>query len=359
MSKTTGIILLLLITLTVLAHKVHQPTATLAEITDQTKVWSVMSGLGKVNVNVLYKNPQHDALKGEQLITKGITLDFQGKKTPRTSPKLTCIACHTVEKEHPIFGTMDPQSRLEHGDSMGIPFLPGAPLYGLVNRVAFFTDDYQHKFQHKHQQVLKDGHRNIRLAIQACNKVYAKGRTLDNWEVESILAYLWTLELQMGDLRVPDTIVSIIEESISSSVNGSKAVNLMRRYYPEVYPATLAPPIPYNKRPEVSPVLNSYKNGKRIYKLSCLHCHANKRFANLKLDRSQKTLKFLKKHFDTNSRYSIYDAVRYSPGSKANRSNIPHYTAQRMSDQQIQDLRFYIAQRAKMGPAADKYYGKH
>lgn len=356
MSKTTGVVVLLLITLTVLAHQANQATAPLAEITDETKVWSVMSGLGKVNVNALYKNPQHDVIKGEQLVTKGVTVDFQGRTTPKTSPKLTCIACHTLEPEHPIFGTMDPQSRLEHADSAGLAFLPGAPLYGLVNRVAFFTDDYQKDFQHKHQQALKDGHRNIRLAIQACNKVYAKGRTLDNWEIESILSYLWTLELQMGDLKVPDTIVSIIEQSIATNLNGSKAVNLMRRYYPEVYPATLVAPIPREKRPEVSPVLNSYQNGKRVYRLSCLHCHAGKRFSNFKLDRSQKTFNFLKKHLDTDSRYSIYDALRYSPGSKANRSNIPHYTAQRMSDQQIQDLRFYIAQRAKLGAEADDYY---
>lgn len=351
-----GVVLLLLITLTSLAYHTKKPTVSLANITDQTKVWSVMSGLGKVNVNALYKNPQHDVLKGEQLVTKGITVDFQGKTTPRTSPKLTCIACHTVTPEHPILGTMDPQSRLEHADTAGLPFLPGAPLYGLVNRVAFFTDDYQKNFKHKHVQALKDGHRNIRLAIQACNKVYAKGRTLDDWEIESILSYLWTLELQMGDLKVPDTIVSIIEQAIASNKNGSKAVNLMRRYYPEVYPATLVAPIAFKKRPEVSPVLNSYQNGKRVYKRSCLHCHANKRFSNFKLDRSQKTLKFLKKHLDTNSKYSIYDALRYSPGSKANRSNVPHYTAQRMSNQQIQDLRFYIAQRAKLGADADDYY---
>ncbi len=356
MSKPTVVVVLLLITLTTLAHQANHTAIRLAAITDETKVWSVMSGLGKVNVNALYKNPQHDVLKGEQLVTKGITVDFQGKTTLRTSPKLTCIACHTIEPEHPIFGTMDPQSRLEHADTIGLPFLPGAPLYGLVNRVAFFTDDYQNNFEHKQKQALVDGHRNIRLAIQACNKVYAKGRTLDNWELESILSYLWTLELHMGDLKVPDTIVSIVEQSIASNVNGSKAVNLMRRYYPEVYPATLVAPIPLAKRAEVSPVLNSYQNGKRVYRLSCLHCHANKRFSSFKLDRSQKTFNFLEKHLDTDSRYSIYDALRYSPNSKANRSNIPHYTAQRMSDQQIQDLRFYISQRAKLGAEADDYY---
>jgi hypothetical protein len=87
-----------------------------------------------------------------------------------------------------------------------------------------------------------------------------------------------------------------------------------------------------------------------------LYCHANKKFAQFKLDKQQKTFKFLKKHLDSSSPYSIYDAIRYSPGSKANKKGIPHYTAQRMSDQQIQDLRFYIIQMAKLGARAKDYY---
>ena len=332
------------------------PVGPVFEITAETKVWKIMSSLGKVNVNALYKQPQHDAAKGEQLVSKGMTVDFRGKNTLRTSPKLTCVACHSVEAEHPFYGILDPQARLEHADSMGLPFLPGPPLYGLVNRVAFFNDDYQRLFQHKNVQAIQDGHRNIRLAIQACNTVYAKGRTLEAWEIESILAYLWTLELKMGDLGVPDSVLVLVKESIRTNRANSRAVNLMRRYYPEVYPATLSPPLSMEERQEVSPILNDYNNGRAVYRRSCLHCHANRRYANLKLDRSVNTFKWLKKHMDSGSRHDFYDAIRYSPNSKANRSQPPHYTAQRMSDQQIQDLRFYILQRLQMGKEADAYY---
>lgn len=329
------------------------------EITDKTKVWRIMSGLGKVNVNSLYKSIPHDVLKGEQLVTKGVTVDFKGRTTPRTSPKLTCVACHSIEPEHPFYGTIDAKARLEHADSMGMPFLPGAPLYGLVNRVAFFMDDYQRKFVHKQAYALKDGHRNIRLAIQACNTIYAKGRPLQDWELESILDYLWTLELKMGDLGVPDSVLVLVKESMETNLANSRAVNLMRRYYPEVYPATLVPPLPIEEREEVSPVLNDYNSGKAIYRRSCLHCHANRRFANLKLDQSPNSFKLLKKHMDSGSRQDFYDAVRYQPDSKANRSQPPHYTAERMSDQQIQDLRFYILQQLQLGSKeADAYHSK-
>lgn len=339
------------------SFKIH-PSANQLEITDATKVWKVMSSLGKVNVNALYKNTEHDVQKGQELVNTGQTTDFKGKPTPSTSPKLTCIACHSTQPEHPAYGTLDPQKRLEHADSMSLPFLPGPPLYGVVNRISFFMDDYQHKFQQKNGFAIRDGHRNIRLAIQACNTVYAKGRNLANWELESILAYLWTLELKMGDLGVPDSLVTIINESIKTNRGNSKAVNLMRYYYPEVYPATLVPPIPVEERQEVSPILNDYKNGRAVWRRSCLHCHANRRFSSLKLDSSPTTFKWLKKHMDTGSRHDFYDAVRYSPNSKANRTRPPHYTAERMSDKQLQDLRFFILQRLQMGKQADAYYGE-
>lgn len=357
MSKTTRTFFLFLLSILALAQlAVHSVPAPSLEITNQTMVWKVMTSLGKVNVNVLDKNQRSSKTKGQQLVTRGYTSSFKGNKTAKTSKKLVCVACHTIEKEHPSVGTMNPQSRLEHGDSMSIPFLPGAPFYGLVNRVAFFTNDYQQVFAHKDRLALQNGHRDIRKAIQACNTVYAKGRTLDPWEIESILAYLWTLELKIGDLNIPDSILNIAEQAIKTNKDNARAVNLMRRYYQEVYPASLIPPIPIGERNLISPVLNSFTNGKRVYKQSCLHCHAGKRYSNFRLDRSQKTFKFLKKHFDTPTRYSIYDVLRYSPGTKGEKTNSPHYTAQRMSNQQLQDLRFYITQKAKLGTEADAYY---
>lgn len=359
MSKTTSIFslfILSLLALTQLAvHSAPEHTPNL-EITDETLVWKVMTSLGKVNVNVLDKEKPSSENKGRQLVTRGYTNTFKGNKTAPTSRKLFCVACHTIEKEHPNSNNISPQSRLEHGDSMDIPFLPGAPFYGLVNRVAFFNNDYQEIFSDKNRVAVQVGHRDIRKAIQACNTLYAKGRTLAPWEIESILAFLWTLELKVGDLNMPDTIIRIAEEAINSSKDNARAVNLMRRYYKEVYAASLVLPLPIGERNLISPVLNDFANGKKVYRRSCLHCHAGKRYANFKLDGSQKTFKFLKKNFDIPSRYSIYDAVRYSPGSKGNRTTPPHYTAERMSNQQLQDLRFYITQKAKLGIEADTYY---
>lgn len=327
------------------------------EITESTPVWDVMTKLGKVNVNRLDPDKKGSAQKGQELVMQGFTTNLKGKRTPRTSPKKTCNACHTIQAEHPNPFVINPQSRLEYADSMGIPFLPGAPFQGIVNRVSFFNDDYQTIFTHEDRLLVKTGHRDIRKAIQACNKLYAEGRKLEYWELESILAFFWTMELKMGDLELPQEEITMIEQAIETNKDNARAVNTMRRYYREIYPATLVEPIPLAERKKISPVLNSFSNGKRLYQRSCLHCHANKRYSDYKLDKKQKTFAFLKKHFDEeNSYHSIYAAMRYSPGHKSEKCNAPHFTGERLSDQQIQDLRFFITQMAKMGDEAYDYF---
>lgn len=358
MTNITKVFFALIILLFILPHFAHQAKndAETIKIDPKTTVWKVLTALGKVNINALDKGIDADVNKGKQLVQRGISVDFKGKKTAHTSHKLTCAACHTAVPEHDFPATIDPQKRLDYADSLNIPFLPGPPFYGMVNRFAFFNQDYQEKFDHKDKIAIKAGHHDIRKAIQACNMVYGKGRVLYAWEIESILAYLWTMELTIGDLQMPDTTLAKIQESVVKKIDNSKAIALLEKYYPAVYPATLSQPLPVEQRKKTSPVINNFNNGMKLYKLSCLYCHNNGRYSHLHLDSSEKSFELLKKHFDDGSTHSMYDAIRYNPGSKANKSMPPHYTAERMSDAQIQDLRFFISKMAQMGPEAIQYY---
>ena len=358
MSNISKVFVVLIAAVTVLPHLAyHQaPSAETIIIQPETTVWEVLTALGKVNINALKKGVDADKTKGKQLIRRGLTVDFKGKKTSHTSHKLTCIACHTVVPEHQLPATTDPQLRLEYADSLNIPFLPGPPFYGLVNRFAFFNQDYQNKFEHKHQEMLKAGHHDIRKAMQACNHIYGKGRTLEPWEIESMLAYLWTLELKIGDLQMPDTLLAKVQQSVIKKIDNNRAISLLEKYYPVVYPATLSTPLKVEQRKKTSPVINNFNNGLKLYKLSCLYCHQNGRYTHLQLDSGEKSFELLKKHFDDDSMHSMYDAHRYHPASKANKPTPPHYTDERMSDQQLQDIRFFITKMAQMGPDAIPYY---
>lgn len=328
-----------------------------ATISDDTPLWDVMIQLGKIRMNTVDSNKLFDTNKGYELAHQGSTSDFNGKRVPKLAHH-PCIACHTIEPEYARLDVIDPQKRLLYADSLELPFLPGAPFYGLINRIYFFTEDYQTKFTHPTLgNLMKQGHIDLRKAIQACNQIYAHGREMQDWEVESIVAYLWTLQIKMGNLEIEPADMTDINNALNSNTGNAKAVNLLRRYYPEVYPATLAVPRPPAERRKTSPIINNFNNGRRVYKRSCLHCHEGKRYANFRLDEDQSTFQFLKKHFDdTTSRYSIYEALRYKPEARANRTGSPHYTSQRMSDQQLQDLRFYIIQMARFGNEAYDYY---
>lgn len=326
-------------------------------VTDDTPLWDIMIRLGKIRMNTIDSNKLFDANKGYELVFQGVTTDFNGKRTSKLAAN-PCIACHTTDPEYPRLDVIDAQKRLLYADSLDLPFLPGAPFYGIINRIYFFTEDYQNKYTHPTLgNLMKQGHIDLRKAIQACNQIYAQGRELQDWEVESIIAYFWTLQIKMGNLEIDAADMTDINNALASNVGNAKAVNLLRRYYPEVYPATLAAPRSPTERRKTSPIINNFNNGRRVYKRSCLHCHSGKRYANFRLDEDQSTFQFLKKHFDdTTSRYSIYEALRYKPESRANRTGSPHYTSQRMSDQQLQDLRFYIIQMARFGNEAYDYY---
>ncbi len=358
MSNLFKIISILLITSLLLANTVvHKQSIPPLILTESTPIWDIMTSLGKVNVNVLHPQKNGIIHKGRQLVTTGITINEKGKQTPPTSRKLTCVACHTLQNEYFEPVVINPEKRLEYADSMNLPFLPGTPFRGIVNRVRFFNDDYQKIFSNKKAKALKKGHNNIREAIQTCNQVYAKGRELKEWEIESILAFFWTIELKLGELKISSEDLASIKKSIETNRQNARAVNLMRRYYREVYPATLVAPLPIDQRRQISPIINNFQNGRILYQRACLHCHENKRYANFSLDSRQKTFKFLKKHFDNDkSVYSIYTSSRYNPDSKLDRKGTPHYTAERMSDQQLQDLRFFILKMAQLGNEAYQSY---
>ncbi len=348
----------LLLAWTALSWPAAKPAAKF-EFDKETPLWDVMSKLGKIKQNMLDTSRPQSAQKGLELVQESQTTDFNGRKIAKIA-SIPCLACHNAQPEYNRLDELDPQKRLIYADSAQMPFLPGAPFYGIVNRIYFFTEDYQTIYKNEPKdKLIKAAHVDLRKAIQACNQVYAKGRELENWEVESILAYFWSLEIKMGDLNVPEEDMQDVSYSLTTNLGNAKAVNVLRRHYPEVYPATLTAAQPVAKRKKTSPILNNFSNGRKIYELSCLYCHGGKKYADFKLDEEQSTFLFLKKNFDdTTSRFSIYDALRYSPTSKSNRSGTPHFTQQRLSDQQLQDLRFYIIQMAKFGDEAYEYF-KH
>jgi mono/diheme cytochrome c family protein len=280
---------------------------------------------------------------GEDIVKHGFSKRKGFKKSKRQSKHFVCLSCHNIEKEDPDLTKSDPEARLVYTNEKGLPFLQGTTLYGAVNRDSYYNDDYYKKYG----ELVVPARDNIRESIQLCATECSQGRKLKDWELESVLAYLWTIDLKMGDIDLSE------EESImiNTSLNQSEAshedmIRLIESKYLSGSPANfLAPP---EDRTEGFGLEGNTDNGKMIYENSCLHCHYQKKYSFLNLDNTGLSFNYLNKKIATYSRYSIYQVIGWGvPWKHGKKAYMPHYPAEKMSKQQVEDLRAYIEMKAK------------
>lgn len=315
-----------------------------ASVTNETPVAEVLKKLGDRSIthqpNMGLKGVS--AENGKKLFLEGISKSPSGKKSKKQSKHFVCTSCHNVVQEDPDLSVSDPQARLEYAKEKDIPFLQGTTMYGAVNRTSFYNGDYYKKYGN-----LVDKARNdIREAIQLCAVECAQGRSLKHWEIESVLAYLWTLEMKMEDLNLTEADFQKITIAVDNDDNKDQAISLLKSKYLQGSPATFIAP-PENRKAGAANVTGNPENGRLIYDLSCKHCHENERYSFYKLDDTQLSLSHLNKHFSRYSRYSTYQVSRWGtspvPGKKA---YMPQYTKERMSVQQLEDLKAYVKKEA-------------
>ena len=282
--------------------------------------------------------------KGMELLTTGITTNAKDRKTKPQSNHFLCTSCHNMLQEDPDLANPDPQKRLDYAVEKGLPFLQGTTFYGIINRTSFYNDQYIKKYA----DLVKDARYDIRNAIRLCATTCAQGRPLEDWEVESILAYFERTGLKMGDLLINSEESNKINLALKENANSKEALEIIQSKYLKASPAKfVAPPEDRKKGPE-GIVSTDIQNGEAIYKFSCLHCHENKRFSLFELGDDPLSKSFLDKHFNKYTRYSTYQVVRWGtspiPGKKA---YMPNYPKDKMSVQQLEDLKAYLAQATK------------
>lgn len=316
-----------------------------ASVTPEMPVAEVLKKLGDKSIqhqpNMGLKGVS--AENGKKLFLEGISKSPDGKKSKKQSKHFVCTSCHNIVQEDPNLSVSNPQARLVYAKEKNIPFLQGTTMYGAVNRTSFYNGDYYKKYG----DLVDKARNDIREAIQLCAVECAQGRPLKHWEIESILAYLWTLEIKMKDLNLTGTDFQKITAAIDKDTNKVAAISLLKSKYLQGSPATFIAP-PENRKTGAANLMGNPKNGKLVYDLSCKHCHENERYSFFKLDDSQLSFEHLDKHFGKYSRYSTYQVSRWGtspiPGKKA---YMPQYTKERMSVKQLEDLRAYVKQEAE------------
>lgn len=286
--------------------------------------------------------PGVSAEVGRSIIEDGFASKPGGGNTGQQSKHFVCTSCHNTEREDPDLSVSDPEARLAYTSNREMPFLQGTTLYGAVNRKSYYNGDYYLKYGD-----LVDAARNdIRGAIQLCAVECAQGRALDDWELESILAYMWTKELQIEDLNLEAEEKAIIEDVLAGNGDKKVARFMINEKYLQGSPATFV--VPPADRKAGTGFKGDSEKGMLVYKNSCLHCHENGKYSFFQMDDHAITHRYLNRKADGYSRLSIYQVSRWGvPTKSGKRSYMPQYTSERMSDQQLADLRAYIRERAE------------
>lgn len=306
-------------------------------VEDDTYVEDALRSLGSPRRADTSPRPGGNLALGERIVLEGL-----GSNGQRQSKHFVCTSCHQVVPEDPNFLSHDPEARLQYAIENDLAFLPGTTLYGVVNRKSYYNGDYDKKYG----DLVKSARSDLRAAIQLCATECAQGQPLKEDEMESVLLYLHKIGLRLGDLALNDYEKKQLQYALADNSKRSATIKLLESKYAAASPATFVLPPEDRKRGyAVEPPRPAL--GGAIYARACLHCHENQRYAFFELSEDVFTYDYLLKHFPRYTRYSTYQVVRYGtspiPGKKA---YMPHYTAERMSNQQVEDLKAYLQQAA-------------
>ena len=273
---------------------------------------------------------------GEDLIHKGRAHSPEGKMSSRISKYYVCTSCHNTEREDPDLSKVDQEARLSYAIKNNIPYLQGSTFWGIVNRKSWYNDDYIVKYG----SLVEPARTSLRESIKLCAVECSQGRELKDLEIEAILSYLWKLEYKTSDLNISDLDLDLISNAINNDEN-VLAAELIKNKYLSKSPAT------FIEVPSDKSLGYGYKGriekGKHIYELSCLHCHRKNGESKMILDNSKKVLKNFERNIVKESLFSLYDIVRHGTHAvPGHRAYMPLYTEEKMSKQQLEDLRSYI-----------------
>jgi mono/diheme cytochrome c family protein len=299
-------------------------------------VAETLYALGEPKPEHFMENITPELIKqGEEIVTEGKT-----KGGTYVSKYFVCTSCHNIEMEDPELWKSDPQARLLYAKENDIPFLQGTTFYGIVNRETWYNDDYVKKYG----SLVEPARHSLKNAIQLCSKECSQGRYLEDWELNAVLAYLWSLEYDFSDIRATDELKSRISANDGDKVQLIKDI---KKYYLLKSPATF-PGLPKDKAVGYEGFEGDPENGKLVYELSCQQCHKSRGVASVVFDDSKSTFKMFENNITKNTDLSIYEIIQHGTYPyKGHKAYMPLYPEQRMNKQMIEDLRAYIEQEAR------------
>ncbi len=279
------------------------------------------------------------AQKGKELFFTGTTIGENGKKLRLQSRYFTCNNCHNSSKEDPDLRVSDPEARLDYVLANRMAFLPATTLYGTVNKSSWYNGD----FLKKYGDLVRPAYKSLEYAIHLCATVCSQGRDFDEWEMKAMLSFFWSMQYKLGDLNLSNDDWKKLREAEGKGSNAQTA-QWLHSFYRSGSPATfLEAPEDKGKGYDVTRTPDA-KRGRLIYDNSCLMCHDEQGPSNyLKLDNGALSLSMFREHLKSKGHLSLYEIVRHGTyADTGHRAYMPNFTAERLSNEQVEDLRAYF-----------------
>lgn len=282
--------------------------------------------------------------RGRQLLFEGRSSDPEGRKGKVLSGAFVCTDCHNMVREDPDLRVSDPVARLDYAVEHDLPFLPGTTLWGAVNRSQWFNDDYDKKYG----DLVDTARGAYREATILCTSECSQGRIPEDWELEAMLAWQWTQQIDASDLDLSDEDRHTIGLALAGHGDAEAAAQLLESYWLAGSPAHAgAPPADTSKGYGAGGDADS---GGQIYRRSCLHCHDKGGPGTYRFFDDKASASKLLRNLNKQNNLSMYRPIRY--GTRpfgVPLAYMPFYTHERLSDAQVDDLRAFLEAQAGGG----------
>lgn len=285
---------------------------------------------------------------GREIVRTGKTTHPEtGQETIRISAYFYCTDCHnnTPESEK-LTSPADAAARLAYLHANDLPLVPGSTFAGIVNRESWYNGDYAEKYGLSPEG--PSARNDLREAIKLCSRECSSGRDPEEWEIDAMLAYFQSLQWRMPDLGMTGADIAELKRRALNQTEHSAMIEEIRGQIELVASASFgeAPENPekgYEIEGEPDP-----ENGKVVFERACLHCHGPDGASEHFFGNKPATWRKLADKFSAASGKSLYHLIRN--GTKAGETKgpyMPNFTKERMSNQQIEDLRAYVEQMAE------------
>jgi hypothetical protein len=333
------------------------PAGTPARLTDDSTLEEALGKHGRAEFAATlarrsYGGKTHEwrayADWGRELLTKGsVSKPPEGRApSPALSAAYRCVHCHNLVREDAKLTTQDPEAREQliraksyadpaRRDGSVLSMTPGTTLWGAVNRESFYNGYYTKYHDLEVNSGVRMSAAKLCDAIQICCRFCSVGRFPEPWELDSLVAALWDLELRVKDLNLPEAQLAKILADLRSEhvTTAADARVALKDAYLRTSAATQADlpsrsTLEFDEYGPGNVVRGDAGAGKLLYASACAGCH------NRELDLPEgRGLGASAKAFH---RYVWHGTERHDA------LYMPFFSKERLSPRQAADIRAYL-----------------